>query len=172
MKTFILLSISLTVYSIALGQFDLQYCGTQQHLKSFQEIRSAWHDFVLSCGGYGVRFKAIENKVPSRRFQGCGFYFGWGWNERNLFLWDICVRFHDKYNLNTRGEELELRRGLMLQLWVPFATDSRGMGRLAKAVMLKRPMGWINNSSRSIVCCINTLSHTDVESSDISHQDF
>lgn len=66
MKTFILLSITLTVYSIALGQFDLQCCGTQQHLKSFQEIWSALHVFVLSCGGYSVRFKAVENKVPSR----------------------------------------------------------------------------------------------------------
>lgn len=66
MKTFISLSITLTVYCIALGQFDLQYCGLQQHLKSFQEIQSALHDFVLSCGRHSMRFKAVRNKEPSR----------------------------------------------------------------------------------------------------------
>lgn len=54
------------MYYIALGQFDLQYSGIQQHFKLFQEIWSALHDFVLSCGGYNVRFKAVENKGPSR----------------------------------------------------------------------------------------------------------
>ena len=118
MKTFISLSLTLAVYYVALGQFDWQYCGVQQHLKSFQEIRSALHGFVLSCGGCSVRFKAFGNKEASRWLQSYGFSLGWRWNERNMFLWDIGMRFSDNYNLGTRGQELEWRRGLMLQLWV------------------------------------------------------
>lgn len=65
MKTFISLSITLTGYYIASGQFDLQYCGGQQYLKLFQEIWSALHDSVLSGGGYSVRFKAVGNMNPA-----------------------------------------------------------------------------------------------------------
>lgn len=51
------------MFYIALGQFDLQYSGIQQHFKLFQEIWSALHDSVLSCGGSNLRFLAVENNL-------------------------------------------------------------------------------------------------------------
>ena len=90
------LSSTLTVCSITWGQFDLQYCGIQKHFKSFQEIWSALHDFVLSCGGYNVSFKAVENKEASGWFPGYGFHLGCGWKKWNCM--SNCMRFSDNYN--------------------------------------------------------------------------
>lgn len=131
MKTFISLSITLTGYYVASGQFDLQYCGVQQHLNLFQEIWSAWHDSVLSGGGYDMRFKAVGNKNLAWDSKAMGSLQVEDEMKRNMLLWDVSMWFSNNYNLNTTEQELEFRRGLMLPLsqliaevWNGFAEGS------------------------------------------------
>lgn len=101
MKTFISLSITLTGYYVASGQFGLQYCGVQQHLNLFQEIWSAWHDSVLSGGGYDMRFKAVGNKNLAWDSQVMGSLQVEDEMKKKMLLWDISMWFSDNYNLNT-----------------------------------------------------------------------